>query len=126
MDLQHAHAAWIRSMDLQYGHEAQKFRTDMQIEQAAWKSSWEIQHGHACTLLKTLAFLLAEWIWALEPGFQCGAAKGEKKHEFALSFFSARRFRFSGASFSSRSCAHFFTSRSQSRKRGKSAGAYVW
>jgi hypothetical protein len=30
------------------------------------------------TLLKTLAFPSAEWLWALEPVFQFGAAREEK------------------------------------------------
>jgi hypothetical protein len=41
--------------------------------------SKDMQYGHAYILLETLAFPLAEWILNLEPGFQCGAAKGRKK-----------------------------------------------
>jgi hypothetical protein len=70
-----------------------------------------MQQGHAAwtciQLLWPLAFLSAEWIWALEPGFQCGAAKGGKKREFALFFFCAQRFLFDRARFSSRSRALF-------------------
>ncbi len=40
---------------------------------------------------RTLAFPPAEWLWALKPDFHCG---WEKKREFALFFFRARRFRF--------------------------------
>jgi hypothetical protein len=61
-------------MGKQHGHEAQKFRTDKQHERAARKNSRDTQHGHAFTSLKTLAFLSSEWIWALEPGFQCECA----------------------------------------------------
>jgi hypothetical protein len=36
--------------------------------------------GQDCTdllhLIQDLAFIAAEWIWALEPGFQCYAANG--------------------------------------------------
>jgi hypothetical protein len=53
---------------------------------------WYLTH----TLLKTLAFPSAEWLWALEPGFQCDAAKGRKARigafflwRLTLSFFRA-------------------------------------
>jgi hypothetical protein len=42
-------------------------------------------------LFKTLAFPPAKWLWALKPDFHCG---WQKKREFALFFFRARRFRF--------------------------------
>jgi hypothetical protein len=63
----------------------------MQHDQAAWKSSI----GHAYTKLKTLAFPPAEWIWALEPGFQwfgTGRKKADSRYflsRSALSLFYA-------------------------------------
>jgi hypothetical protein len=58
---------WARSIDMENGH-------------AAWTSHMEKQQVHADTLLKTLAFPPAAWIWALQPSFQCGrgSAREEK------------------------------------------------
>jgi hypothetical protein len=95
-DMKNGHEAWTCSMHMQHGKAAwtcsTENRTDMQNEQAAKKSSRDMQQEHAYTLLKTLAFPLAEGIWTLEPGFQGGAAKGGKGAFFlsrsALSLFS--------------------------------------
>ncbi len=65
MDLHLVHIEWTRSMHMQYGHEAQKFRTNMQHEHATWASIMEKQQEHAAgtysILLKTLACPLVEW-----------------------------------------------------------------
>jgi hypothetical protein len=70
-------------------------------------------------LLKILTFPTAERLWALKPDFHCG---WEKKREFALFFFRARRFRFFRAFFSSRFRALFWL---RTREREKSAGAHL-
>ncbi len=49
----------------------------------------DMKHGKVYTLLKTLAFPLAEWIWTLEPGFPCDAATGGKARIRAFSFAPA-------------------------------------
>jgi hypothetical protein len=88
----------------------------MQHEQAAWKSSIDMHTQNS----KLLLYPPAEWIWALEPGFQW-FGKGRKKKPIRAIFFRARRFRFF-ALFFSRSRV-FIASRSCARKREKSAGA---
>ncbi len=45
----------------------------------------DMEHGQVYTLLETLAFPLAEWIWTLEPDFTCDVAKGGKSAK--LRFF---------------------------------------
>jgi hypothetical protein len=39
------------------------------------------------TLLKTLPFLFTEWLWALDPGFQCCATKKGKSAYSPFFFF---------------------------------------
>jgi hypothetical protein len=61
-----------------------------------------------------------------EPGFQCDARQRQEKREFALFFFRARSFRFFSRFFFLRAFALFFlASRSQARKREKSASAQL-
>jgi hypothetical protein len=52
MDTQHRHAAWICSMDMKHRNSERTCN--------GWTCSMEKKQGLAYTLLKTLAFLLAE------------------------------------------------------------------
>ncbi len=54
-------------------------------------SPLSLQHTELYIPLKTFAFPPAERLWALKPDFHFGL---RKKHEFALFFCCARRFRF--------------------------------
>jgi hypothetical protein len=69
---------------------------------------------------RTIAFPPAEWLWALKPDFHCG---WEKKREFALFFFRARRFRFFFALFFLRAFALLFCLRARERESAKKAPA---
>ncbi len=73
-------------------------------------------------LLKTLVFPLAEHLWALELGFQCG--REEKVQIHALSF-ALNAFTFCHALFFSCFCALLFASRSLAQKGYKSAGTHL-
>jgi hypothetical protein len=83
MDLQHGHKAWTWSMDTQHGHEVQKFRMVILHEKAAETRI------HLNQDLCFFSFSPVEWIWALETGVQCDAAKKGKKLRIRAVFLSS-------------------------------------
>jgi hypothetical protein len=103
MHMQHGHAAWACRSDMKHGHAAWTCSTEIQNENVSQKCGMNKQHGKqqyaagicrrdnyiVYTLLKSLAFPPAQWIWALKQGFECGAAKGEFTLFLSRSFLFA-------------------------------------
>jgi hypothetical protein len=113
LDLLHGHAAGICSMDtwsmdIRHGHAVWTYGVDTQKEREAWSCSemqyrnmysMEVQSGHEASTRSTdlpqghehghVAWTCrVDLCSGLEPGFQCGAAKGGKKRTRA--FFHSR------------------------------------